>query len=384
MTVLIWIAVVAVACLIAALLLSVRANARLRSGERAEARTDALTGLENRYGLFQALERELAGGSREKLVLAILDLDGFKTYNDTFGHPSGDALLRGLGGKLAAAMRGHGRAYRLGGDEFCVLARGDDRELDEIVAAARGALTEHGDGFAISPSCGVVRVPGHVSKASDALHLADQALYAEKAGRKGRVEHETRDVLLRILREREPAVADSGRDVAELAERTGRELGLDPETLDILIRAASLHDIGKVAIPEEVLSKPGPLDEAEWGMLRKHSVVGERILGAASAMAPVAKAVRSTHERWDGSGYPDGLRGEEIPLVSRVVLICDAYIAMTSRDRPYGDARTRDEALAELRANAGRQFDPDLVRVFCDLQSDAAASPKSTPEGSPK
>ena len=140
--------------------------------------------------------------------------------------------------------------------------------------------------------------------------------------------------------------------------------------LDVLIRAATLHDIGKIAIPERVLDKPGELDETEWGMLRKHSVIGERILGAAPAMAPVAKAVRSTHERWDGTGYPDGLAGRDIPLCSRIVLICDAYDAMTS-DRPYGESRSPAEALAELRRHAGSQFDPKLVEIFCELQSDA-------------
>ena len=196
-------AVAALAGLALALGLSLRAGARLRATVREEGMTDALTGLGNRKSVFQALERELSDGSREKLVLAILDLDGFKQYNDTFGHPAGDALLRRLGTSLAEAVSGHGRAYRLGGDEFCILVKADDETADGIVESAREALSEQGEGFSVSASCGAVMLPGLATDASDALRLADHAMYEEKAGREGRVEHQTREVLLQILGERE-------------------------------------------------------------------------------------------------------------------------------------------------------------------------------------
>jgi two-component system, cell cycle response regulator len=375
-----WVALAAAGGLAIALTLSLRANARQRAAVRAVALTDELTGLGNRRDLFETVERELAGREGEKLVLALLDLDGFKQYNDTFGHAAGDALLRRLGGNLAQAVRGHGRAFRLGGDEFCVLIEANDNTAEAIVAAAREALVEVGEGFAVSASCGAVMLPELAEDASEALRLADQAMYARKAGLEGRVEHQTREVLLRILREREPELEDDGTRVVALAEATGRAIGLDPEKLDVLIRAATLHDIGKIAIPQRVLHKPGELDEAEWGLLRKHSVIGERILGAAPAMAPVAKAVRSTHERWDGSGYPDGLEGTEIPLASRIVLICDAYDAMTS-ERPYGQSRTPEQALAELRRNAGTQFDPHLVEIFCSLCLEDLRRPEAPAQG---
>jgi diguanylate cyclase (GGDEF)-like protein len=364
-----WLALAVAGGLAVALGLSLRANARQRAVLRVDALTDELTGLGNRRDLFETVERELARDTGGKRVLALLDLDGFKQYNDTFGHPAGDALLRRLGANLAAAVRGHGRAYRLGGDEFCVLLAANDDTAEAIVTAARDALAESGAGFSVSASCGAVMMPELADNASDALRLADQAMYAQKAGHEGRVEHQTREILLRILREREPELEDDGTRVVQLAEATGRALGLDPEKLDVLLRAATLHDIGKIAIPRRVLHKPGELDETEWGMLRKHSVIGERILGTAPAMAPVAKAVRSTHERWDGSGYPDGLKGTEIPLASRIVLICDAFDAMTS-ERPYGEAKTPAQALDELRRNAGTQFDPHLVEIFCDLQAE--------------
>src|SRR5207253_8614016 len=138
--------------------------------------------------------------------------------------------------------------------------------------------------------------------------------------------------------------------------------GRRPEELDEVARAAELHDVGKMAVPEQILNKPGPLDKGELEFIRQHTIVGERILAAAPALSPVARLVRASHENWDGSGYPDGLKGEEIPLASRIIAVCDAYHAMTS-NRPYQAAVPQDEALAELRRCAGSHFDPVLVEV---------------------
>jgi HD-GYP domain-containing protein (c-di-GMP phosphodiesterase class II) len=151
-----------------------------------------------------------------------------------------------------------------------------------------------------------------------------------------------------------------------LAVAIGRELGLGTEELDVLRRAAELHDIGSIAIPDEILRKPGPLDEIEWELMRKHTLVGERILGASPALAPVARLVRSSHERWDGQGYPDGLAGEEIPLGARIILVCDAFDAMR-RERPWAAPRDQRGTLAEIRGGAGTQFDPQLVELFLDV-----------------
>jgi two-component system, cell cycle response regulator len=139
---------------------------------------------------------------------------------------------------------------------------------------------------------------------------------------------------------------------------------MSPEDLDEVARAAELHDVGKVAIPDAILNKPGPLDESEWNFMRRHTVIGERILLSAPALRPVARLVRSSHERWDGGGYPDGLRGDEIPLGARVVAVCDAFDAMTT-ERPYREPIPESQALAELRRCAGTQFDPMVVDAFC-------------------
>jgi two-component system, cell cycle response regulator len=153
--------------------------------------------------------------------------------------------------------------------------------------------------------------------------------------------------------------------VAKLALGVGTRMSLIPEELDELVRAAELHDVGKMAIPDEILRKPGPLSQEEWTFVRRHTIIGERILSAAPALLPVAKIVRACHEHWDGSGYPDGVAGEEIPLGARIVAVCDAFDAMITH-RTYRPARSVEEALTELRACAGTQFDPAVVEQFCE------------------
>jgi HD-GYP domain-containing protein (c-di-GMP phosphodiesterase class II) len=159
--------------------------------------------------------------------------------------------------------------------------------------------------------------------------------------------------------------------VAALAREVGARLGVTGPELDELTRAAELHDVGKVALPASILRKPGPLDESEWSFVRQHTLVGDRILSAAPALSSLAHVVRASHEHFDGTGYPDGISGEDIPLGARVVAVCDAYHAMTS-DRPYRSALAHWEAVEELRMCAGRQFDPVVVAAFCELMESAA------------
>jgi HD-GYP domain-containing protein (c-di-GMP phosphodiesterase class II) len=260
-------------------------------------------------------------------------------------------------------MRPYGRAYRLGGDEFCALVRPGAIGLDPLVSIAESALAESGEGFEVTASSGTCLVPLEADEASEVLQLADRRMYARKGGSRTSVTRQTRDVLLRTLREREPELHAHLRGVTDLAVDVGHKLGMTSEQLDELARAAELHDIGKVAIPDAILNKPGPLDENEWTFMRRHTIIGERILGAAPALRPVARLVRASHERWDGDGYPDGLHGAEIPLGARIVAVCDAFHAMTS-DRPYREPMTTAEALDELRRCAGSQFDADVVGAF--------------------
>jgi two-component system, cell cycle response regulator len=364
----IWLSVATLGAVIVRMGISFRENTGLMAALRDDAFTDSLTELGNRRKLIDDLGSalDLAPGAKDGHVFALYDLDGFKVYNDSFGHPAGDSLLRRLGASLAAAVEPGGRAYRLGGDEFCILAESRGRRLGPIVQAGRAALTEQGEGFRISASAGAVLLSAEATAASEALRLADRRMYAEKSVRSGRLERQTHELLVTIQREREPELTDQHEDVSRLAVAVGRELDLDAEEVDVLRRAAELHDIGSIAIPDEILRKPGPLDEIEWELMRKHTLVGERIIGAFPSLVPVARLVRSSHERWDGDGYPDGLAGEEIPLGARIILVCDAFDAMR-RERPYATPLDQQGALAEIRSGAGTQFDPQLVELFCSI-----------------
>lgn len=335
---------------------AVERSKRLESDLVRQAHCDALTGLLNRRQL--AVDVAAALDRDDDSLLVVFDLDGFKTYNDTFGHPAGDALLIRMATRLQEAVVDRGTAYRLGGDEFCVLAATVD-----IVERAAAALREHGAEFSITNSYGRVHLGGEVTSYEHAMRLADERLYDHKNGRSTAAQRQAHDVLLRVLREREPDLGEHVQAVARLARAVGVGLGLDASALDEITRAAEMHDIGKVAIPDSVLDKPGPLTAQEWALMRQHTVLGERILLAAPSLANVAALVRSCHERWDGKGYPDGLKGADIPLGSRIVFACDAFHAMTT-DRPYRARRTTAEAVTELRSQAGRQFDPEIVEIL--------------------
>jgi two-component system, cell cycle response regulator len=280
--------------------------------------TDPLTRLGNRRLLTSDLHDKLdAASAGDPAVLMLLDLDGFKRYNDTFGHVAGDALLTRLGAKLAAAVESYGSAYRLGGDEFCVLLDADPDLLDARFAAIAEALSETGEEFSIRASYGVALLPHETHNPDQALQLADERMYASKRGLTTGVREQARDVLMRSIDVREPTLGDHSSDVAALAGRVGRRHGMDAEEIDVTVRAAELHDLGKVGVPDAILEKPAALDPDEWEFMRQHTILGERILNAAPALRPVARIVRATHERWDGTGYPDGLAGESIPLSAR-------------------------------------------------------------------
>jgi diguanylate cyclase (GGDEF)-like protein len=361
-------AVATLAAVIARMALTVAQHVRLLAASRHEALTDALTGLGNRRKLMVELDAEVALATpAEPRGLLLFDLDGFKQFNDWHGHPAGDALLRRLGGRLAQTVDGYGRAYRLGGDEFCVILRGSELDTRRVRSACLGALADSTDGFEVASSCGLVMFPDDGTTAAGVLQVADERLYAQKARRRRfTVTRQTTSALLQAMQEREPDLREHLDDVAELARQVATDLGLSGEQLDEVVRAAELHDVGKVAVPDAILNKPGPLNEIEWGFMREHTIVGDRILSAAPALQGVARLVRSSHERYDGRGYPDRLMGEEIPLGARIVAVCDSFHAMTT-DRPYRPAVAAQDAIDELQRCAGRQFDPMVVQAFTRL-----------------
>jgi two-component system cell cycle response regulator len=293
----------------------------------------------------------------------LFDLNGFKNYNDRYGHQAGDALLVRLAQRLEATVAREARAYRLGGDEFCLLGAVDSVGAERLTESAADALCDQGQGFSVSASYGVVAIPSEAGSPEEVLRIADQRMYAQKTSARGSALTQSRDVLLQVLSERHPSISNHVDGVAELTVAVARSLGVDEAEIPELHRAAKLHDIGKLAVPDAILHKPGPLDEAEWEFMQSHVLIGERILAAAPALFDVAAVVRSSHENFDGTGYPDGLAGEAIPIGSRIIAACDALDAMLTH-REYRKARDLADALAELESQAGTQFDPRVIAAL--------------------
>jgi diguanylate cyclase (GGDEF)-like protein/putative nucleotidyltransferase with HDIG domain len=349
--------------------------------------TDPLTGLGNHRHFHERLDSDITEAEEKGLPLSVclLDVDNFKELNDTLGHPKGDLVLLQIAGRL----RQDGEAFRIGGDEFALLLPGRDEQ--EAVAVADGiirrvSLLQAAPGLAVRLSAGVVTYPQLGLDRSEIVTVADQALYLAKEHGKScvRAYHpdlkelpdfpglgETSDRGARLNAAASLAHAVDERDaytgrhsyvVAELAARVANLLGLDAEEVELVRLAGSLHDLGKLAIPEEILRKPGPLSDAELLVLRRHPQIGFRMLRSLG-VEPVSTWVLHHHERWDGRGYPHGLGGEDIPLGSRILFVADAYDAMTS-DRVYRSHLDHDTAVAELERCAGTQFDPQVVAVF--------------------
>ncbi len=350
-------------------------NERLLERSRDEAITDPLTGLGNRRAFKRDLEAVLPTVTPvRELLVGMFDLDGFKQYNDTFGHAAGDALLSRLSARLQQETGPSATAYRMGGDEFCVIAQTSSEQEQALVDAAVSALSDRGEGWEVGCSWGVAWMPSEADGASQALRLADERMYAQKASR-ATASHQTTAALVQVLAERDVDLGVHTSQVAHLSIATARRLCLPEHEVTQIGHAAQLHDIGKTAVPDSILDKPGPLNQDEWAFIRRHTLIGERIISAAPALSHTATLVRSTHERVDGQGYPDGLRDAQIPLGSRVIAVCDAYDAMTT-DRAYRAAMSHSDAVARLHSCAGTQFDLSVVEALCAVLADGSAQAK--------
>ena len=340
-----------------------RENSRLFELTRQEATTDALTGLGNRRQLLNDLERRLHGDSVPPTLLMLFDLDGFKGYNDTFGHPAGDALLARLGEKLARFPDASGAAYRLGGDEFCLLATVGEGEAEPLIDRACEALTERGEGFEIETSFGAIMLPDEATDASHALQVADERLYAQKYSRRGESDR-TMAALLEALSLREPGAAGAARRRRRRWQETsaGRSGSAATSSRSSTARRSSTTSASS---PSRTRSSRSPARSTSASgrssASTRSSASGSCALRRRCAASPPSCARR--HENWDGSGYPDGLAGEDIPLASRIIRACNAYVAMTST-RPYREALSVEDALNELMRCAGTDFDPTVVRVL--------------------
>ncbi|HUA10533.1 MAG TPA: diguanylate cyclase [Solirubrobacteraceae bacterium] len=338
-------AALAAVSLIAVLLrlaITFREKQQLLGDTREQALTDPLTGLGNR----RSLVAELAERCRDPAApfqVVLFDLDGFKEYNDRFGHPAGDVLLADAGGRLAAAVAPYGGAYRMGGDEFCTILSCDDREVARVVAVARASLESEGTGYCIRSSSGIARVPADATAVGEALRVADVRLYDEKRRRGEQPREQASSVLLELMNEVDPALGARGERVARLARATAAELAVPAHEGEDTVRGAELSAIGAVA-------ERAGVQEARGGG------VAERVIAAAPALAPAARLVRAASERFDGTGLPDGLAGDAIPLGARILAVCAAY---DDAERAAGGRR--DAALAALREQAGGAFDPAVL-----------------------
>lgn len=336
-------------------------------------RTDPLTGCLNRRGFEERMSAELDAATRSgrPLALVLFDLDNFKAVNDMNGHAAGDELLCWVVSGLDRAVRPMDSVGRLGGDEFAILAPGaGESGAERIATRARKLLSER-----VAVSTGTSAFPAHGTGHEELQRHADRELYASKHGdavhfTAGRRELTWAATLARAVDARMATPVEHSTIVARYAAGIAEQLGWSGEELAHLRIAAMLHDIGKVVLPDRILQKPESLDACEYEEVKRHPEEGAELINRVEGMGCIAEWVRHSHEHFDGSGYPDELAGDAIPLASRILLVADAFDAITS-DRPYRSAQSQQAALAELRRNAGHQFDPVCVDALDRFLLDA-------------
>jgi two-component system cell cycle response regulator len=358
-----WLTLGLIVTVFARILETNRRQSQLLDQQKHETLNDRVTALPNRRQLEADIEAMKARPG-ERRVLVLLELEGLQTYGDRVGYAAGDELLRQSAQSLIQAVGPlSGVAYRFGTARLAALVPYDERRRGEVILAATDSLRDQDADPAIGRSYGEVAIPDETAEAEVAFQLAGQRLEAHRQRQHRSARRQAHAVLMAALSARRPELRDHLRTVTYRAIALARRLGMGIAEIDDIALAAELQDVGLLAVPESVLEKEAPLSEAETAMVHSHTAEGERIIAAAPGLGSVAGLVRSSAERYDGSGYPDGLVGEAIPLGARIIAVAVAFAALTAQ-RPYRPALNSTEALAELRRCAGTQFDPRVVEAL--------------------
>lgn len=329
---------------------------------------DPLTGLFNRQHMEETIG--ILNQDRELPISVIYgDLNGLKMINDALGHEAGDKLLKAIANIMRMSCREKDLIFRIGGDEFLLILKNTSRDqalsvIDRIHQACQFYNEKAFDeAYFLSISMGLSTREYEEQELEENIQLAEEAMYKRKLLEEKSIHHSILMSMLKILFEKSQETEEHANRIVEFSVRLGHKFGLSETRLDDLELAAKLHDIGKIGIDKQILEKTSPLTKEEWEELKKHPEIGYRIAKASGEIAPIADLIYAHHERWDGRGYPRGLKGEEIPLEARIISVADAYDAMTE-DRVYRKAMSREAALEELWSNSGTQFDPEVVRFF--------------------
>ncbi len=330
---------------------------------------DQLTGLHNRAYFEEEISR-LEKSREYPIALISVDLDDLKLVNDSLGHDAGDRLLAASAEIIKKSVRGSDLLARVGGDEFvAILPRTSQAEAEEVAARIRKNVEKYNlanEELPLGLSVGLATACNNSVSLHSVFKQADDYMYRDKLYRSNRVRNKTVEALLAALAERDYITQGHADRLEKICRQIGEKINLSSHQLSDLALLSQVHDLGKVGIPDHILFKKGPLTDQEWETMRLHPEKGYRIAITSPDLSVIADLILKHHEKWDGSGYPLGLIGEEIPIECRILSIVDAYDAMTN-DRPYQKARNTREALAEIRHCAGTQFDPDLVSIFLYL-----------------